>query len=184
MVYILDAAANNPGAAGGALVNWRGELVGVLGKELRNRTSGAWLHYALPAREIAEVVENLREGRSLERAPEAAAPLEPLTLASLGIVLVPDVVERTPPYIDSVASNSPAAQAKLRPDDLVVFVEGEPTASRKAVVDAIGRREKFDEVRLSVLRRGKLLEVTLSAEDLEAERDESNVEPSSPSDEE
>ncbi|MEM9660506.1 MAG: serine protease, partial [Planctomycetota bacterium] len=33
-VYVIDAHANNPGAAGGALVDWQGRLIGVLGKEL------------------------------------------------------------------------------------------------------------------------------------------------------
>ena len=36
-------------------------------------------------------------------------PANPLSLAALGIVLVPDVVTRTPPYIDRVVANSPAA---------------------------------------------------------------------------
>jgi S1-C subfamily serine protease len=164
-VYVLDAAANNPGAAGGALVSWQGELVGLLGKELRSRTTGAWLHYAMPIGEIAATVESLREGRSLDAAQSAAAPLEPLSLAELGIVLVPDVLERTPPYVDAVFPKSAAARAGLRPDDLIVFVGGEPTASCKAVVEAIGRREKFDEVRISVLRRGKLIEAPLAADD-------------------
>lgn len=165
-VYVLDAAANNPGAAGGALINWRGELVGLLGKELRSRATGAWLHYALPIGDIAETVDNLRDGRSLDHSDvPSATPIEPLTLAELGIVLVPDVLERTPPYIDAIFPKSPAAAGKLRADDLVVFVEGEPTASCKAVVEAIGRRERFDEVRISVLRNGKLVEVPLSADE-------------------
>jgi serine protease Do len=165
IVYVLDAAANNPGAAGGALVNWRGELVGLLGKELRSRTTGAWLHYALPIGEIAETVESIRQGRKIEQAPATAAPLEPLSLADLGLVLVPDVLDRTPPYVDSVFPNSPAAKARLQPDDLIALVDGDPTPSCKAVVEAIARRESFDEVRLSVLRRGKLVEVALTAED-------------------
>ena len=51
-VYVLDAMTNNPGAAGGALVNLRGELVGVLGKELRHARTGNWLNYALPIAEV------------------------------------------------------------------------------------------------------------------------------------
>jgi S1-C subfamily serine protease len=171
-VYVLDAAANNPGAAGGALVNWQGELVGLLGKELRSRTTGAWMHYALPIEDIAETVASLRAGRSVEKSDApSAAPLEPLSLAALGIVLVPDVLERTPPYIDAIFPKSPAAAGKLQPDDLVVFVDGEPTASCKAVVETIRKREKFDEVRISVLRNGKLVEVPLSADDLGAAGD-------------
>jgi len=164
-VYVLDAAANNPGAAGGALVNWRGELVGMLGKELRSRTTGAWLHYALPIGDIADAVASLRTGRSMELADaQPSAPVEPLSLAALGVVLVPDILERTPPYIDAIFPDSPAATARLQPDDLIVFVDGEPTASCKAVVEAVRRREKFDDVRVSVLRNGKLIEVPLSAE--------------------
>ena len=164
-VYIVDAAANNPGAAGGALVDWQGRLLGLLGKELRSRSTGAWLHYALPVEEIAGVVDNLREGGAADIAEQTAPAVEPLALGDLGLALVPDVLPRTPPYVDAVASDSPAGRAGLRPDDLVVFVAGEPTASCAAVTEAIARHEKFDEVRLSVLREGKLMELTLSVDE-------------------
>jgi serine protease Do len=93
------------------------------------------------------------------------APAEPLSLPELGIALVPDVLPRTPPYIDAVLPKSAAARAKLKPDDLIVFVDGEPTASCAAVVEAVSRLEKFDALRLSVLRDGKLVEVTLDAQE-------------------
>jgi S1-C subfamily serine protease len=170
--YIVDAAANNPGAAGGALVNWNGEILGLLGKELRSRATGAWIHYAIPVDQFIDAVETMRKGESLDRAELAeAAPVEPLRLADVGIALVPDVLPRTPPYVDAVLPNSAAARAGLKPDDLVVFVEGEATASCAAVVEALARREKFDAVRLSVLRNGKLVEVSL---DPEANEDESS----------
>src|SRR5439155_12658593 len=41
-VYVLDAITNNPGAAGGALTTRTGELIGVIGKELRNSLSNTW----------------------------------------------------------------------------------------------------------------------------------------------
>ena len=169
-IYIVDAAANNPGAAGGALVDWQGRFLGLLGKELRSRATGAWVHYALPAEQIVDTVENLREGRSTRSDDSpAAAPVEPLALADLGIVLIPDVLPRTPPYIDSVFADSAADRAKLRPDDLVVFIAGESTPSCAAAAEAIARHERFDEVRISVLRNGELVEVTLAAEDKASE---------------
>jgi S1-C subfamily serine protease len=167
-VYIVDAAANNPGAAGGALVNWRGELLGLLGKELRSSATGAWLHYAIPVDQFVASVETMEAGRTVDDAdsnPSTAA--DPLSLAKVGIVLIPDILPRTPPYIDSVVADSAAARAGLRPDDLLVLVEGEPTASCSAVVDQVTRRESFDDVRISVLRDGELVEVTLNAEDAE-----------------
>ena len=40
---ILDAMTNNPGAAGGAITNWQGELLGVIGNEQKESDSGNWL---------------------------------------------------------------------------------------------------------------------------------------------
>jgi serine protease Do len=164
-VYIVDAAANNPGAAGGALVDWNGRLLGVLGKELKSRATGGWIHYALPIDLIAATVERLKSGQSQESEGTLSEPIEPLTLAQLGLVLVPNVLPRTPPYIDSVIPDSSAAQAGLRPDDLIVSVGGEPVASCSEATEIISRLEMFDEVRLSVLRDGDFLEVSLDADE-------------------
>src|SRR5207244_3960199 len=47
-VYVVDAIMNNPGAAGGALTTKKGDLLGIIGKELRNTLSETWLNYAVP----------------------------------------------------------------------------------------------------------------------------------------
>ncbi|MFT7639479.1 MAG: S1-C subfamily serine protease [Pirellulaceae bacterium] len=72
-VYVLDAMTNNPGATGGALTNRRGELAGILGKELRNSLNNAWLNYAVPVSSIREAVEDIMEGRARPRSEEDAA---------------------------------------------------------------------------------------------------------------
>jgi S1-C subfamily serine protease len=41
-VYVVDAAANNPGAAGGVLTDSKGQLLGMLGKELRSNLTDTW----------------------------------------------------------------------------------------------------------------------------------------------
>jgi serine protease Do len=108
-VYVVDAQANNPGAAGGALTDWYGQLLGVLGKELRSRVTGTWLNYALPIREIRATVEDMVAGRALRPNDLAAArPESPLSIASFGLALVPNVLLRTPPYVDGVRRHSPA----------------------------------------------------------------------------
>src|SRR5262249_61407249 len=56
-VYVLDAITNNPGAAGGALTTMKGELLGVIGKELRNTLSETWINYAVPLQSQVEVKE-------------------------------------------------------------------------------------------------------------------------------
>lgn len=164
-IFVLDAMTNNAGAAGGALTDRAGRLLGMLGKELRSATTNTWLNYAIPAGQMAKTVAEIRAGRFVARAPEdvAARPKDALDLNLLGIVLVPDVLDRTPPYIDAVRSGSPAAEAGLRPDDLVVFVNDRLVPSAKALRSELGYVDRIDRVRLTVTREQKLVEVTLGA---------------------
>ncbi len=122
-VYVLDAMTNNPGAAGGGLTTIDGELLGLLGKELRNRQDNTWLNYALPVEAVRESVAGIIAGRP--QIPPKTAPLpvrRPIELSQLGVDLVPDVVDGTPPFVDGVVPGSAAATAGLVPDDLVLFV--------------------------------------------------------------
>jgi len=160
-VYVLDAYANNPGAAGGALVDWQGRLLGILGKELRSEVTGTWLNYALPTSSFVSTVENLRLGR-LGRTPlERPKPVESHSTEALGIGLIPDVLPRTPPYVDTVRRDSPAEQAGLRPDDLVVFVGDEPVDSHRAVIEQLAQLERAEPMTISVIRDGTLHEFSL-----------------------
>ena len=58
-VYVVDAITNNPGAAGGALSTRKGELLGIIGREIKNTLSETWMNYAIPVNAKAEV--RLRE---------------------------------------------------------------------------------------------------------------------------
>jgi serine protease Do len=163
-VYVVDAAANNPGAAGGALTDSQGRLLGMLGKELRSNLTDTWLSYAVPVPAFAPGVEDMLAGRfTPAELSEVDQPQNPLTFAALGIVLVPDVVVRTPPYIDRVIPDSPAARAGLRPDDLVVMVDSQVVPSCGDAVRFINRLEAGAEVRIAALRGDELLEFTLKS---------------------
>jgi serine protease Do len=168
-VYVVDASANNPGAAGGALTDSQGRLLGMLGKELRSSLTDTWLNYALPVAAFAPTVEDILAGRfTPAELKEVDRPANPLSLAALGIVLVPDVVTRTPPYIDRVVANSPAAAAGLRPDDLVVMIDSQVASSCRQAIQSIERLEHDATVRLGVLRGEQFLEVTLKIKPTDA----------------
>jgi S1-C subfamily serine protease len=167
-VYVVDAAANNPGAAGGALTDSQGRLLGMLGKELRSNLSGTWLNYALPVSAFAPTVDDMIAGRFTPAKPtHADKPANPLSLAALGIVLVPDVVSRTPPYIDRVVRGSAAAAAGLRPDDLLVMIDSQVASSSRETSSLIERLEHDASVRLAVLRGDEFLEFTLTTKPAE-----------------
>ena len=162
--YVLDAMTNNPGAAGGALTDRRGRLAGILGKELRNSLDNPWLNYAVPVRELETAVKDIIAGKSRPSVDNTARkPAQAVTLALLGITLVPDVLARTPPYIDRIATGSPAEKAGLHPDDLVLFVNGQIAPSIKVLNEQLERIDRIDEVRLTVQRGQDLIEVSLFA---------------------
>jgi S1-C subfamily serine protease len=162
-VYVLDVTTNNPGAAGGALVTRQGELAGMLGKELRNALNNTWLNYAIPIAELRSSVADIRAGRFVARRDAEAAKKPPrsLDLASLGIVLIPDVLERTPPYVDRVRSGSPAEKAGVRPDDLVLLLGDRLVQSCKALMSDLEYVDYEDPIKLTLLRGQDLIEVSL-----------------------
>ena len=160
-VYILDAITNNPGAAGGAITTRSGELRGIIGKELRNTLTDTWINYAVPIQSLAEFVDKAKRGEY-----QLAVKHKPTTGRGVyhGIVLVPNVVERTPPYVEDTLPQSPAARAGLRPDDLIVYVDGEKIVSIKEFKDIVERARPGTVVKLEVRRGDKLVTVDVKLE--------------------
>jgi S1-C subfamily serine protease len=164
-VYVIDAMTNNPGAAGGALTDHQGRLLGMLGKELRNTMNNTWMNYAIPIDEMTKTIDEIRSGKFVRKpTPDVnAKPEKSLSVALLGMVLVPDVLERTPPFIDGLVPGSPAAKAGLRPDDLVLFVNDRLVQSCKALHEELSFIDRVDKVKLTVIRGQDLTDVTLAA---------------------
>jgi S1-C subfamily serine protease len=163
-VLVLDLIANNPGAAGGAVVDVRGQLVGMLGKELRDSATGVWLNYALPASALRKTIGDIIAGRQTTVAEESS-PMLPREkshqVQTLGLVMVPDVLETTPAYIDDVEADSPAARADLRPDDLVLLVDGKRVESQRTFRALLRTIDRRDNVELTIQRDTEILPVVL-----------------------
>jgi serine protease Do len=165
---------NNPGAAGGVLVNYQGELLGMLGKELKNSLNNTWLNYSVPVEVFRKKAQDLIAdgGGLITETPESDQPkvaANPLTLELLGLVLVPNVLERTPPFVDDVRPNSPAAAAGLMPDDLVIFISDTRVTNPRLVKscrilrDELSYIDRDDTITLTVMRGEKLVQFTLKA---------------------
>jgi len=164
-VFVVDAMTNNPGAAGGVVTDVRGRLAGLIGKELRNSLDNTWLNYAYPIDQLTAAVEDIRAGKLRPRTADddLKRPEDPLNLALLGLVMVPDVVDRTPPFVDRVVPDSPAAKAGIKPDDLVLFVNGRVIQSLTTLREQLDFIDHYAEVSLTIQRDDELLEVKLRA---------------------
>lgn len=166
-VYVVDAITNNPGSGGGVLTTWDGRLLGMIGKELRNAQTNTWVNYVMPLTELRQPIEEIISGNfTAKRSSEAdddSASTRPdqYRAADFGIVMIPDVVARTPAFINRVIPGSAAMQAGLRPNDLVLFVGDELIQSVSVMREELGRLESGGNLRLVVRRGDQLLTVEL-----------------------
>ena len=155
---IQTDAALNPGNSGGALANGRGEVVGV-----NTAVVGVGLGLAVPVNEATrKIVGALMSHGRVRRAYVGIAggprPLPPRVRATLGMTTAVEVV--------SVVDDGPAARAGVRPEDLIVELDGVRTATvddlqRLMVEELIGRP-----VDARVVRGGRVLELRLVPDEL------------------
>lgn len=176
--FFIDVVACNPGAAGGALTNYNGDLLGILGRELKSKISDSWINYAVPINAATKLVVDLKSGKEEdvsiarfvadgmagkyipgEKSKKAKGPG-----VYTGIQLVPNPVPATPPYIETVVIGSPADKVGLRTDDLIVYVDGELVQSIKGFKDLMSTYKPGDHVRFDVQRGTQLQTVTIILE--------------------
>ncbi len=151
-VYVIDAITNNPGAGGGVISNRKGELIGIIGKELRNSLTNTWINYAVPIQVLTKFVT---EGKAGKYKPIVKPKNSGGPGGYHGIVLVPNVVERTPPYVEEVLPGSPAAKAGLKPDDLIVYVDGEQVLTVTVFKEILAKTRPGAAVKLEIRRVDK-----------------------------
>jgi len=163
-VLILDLVANNPGAAGGVVIDTEGRAVGMLGKELRDVSAGVWLNYALPSMKLRPAIADIVAGRTIAEKNRDKEPLpidKSHSLTLLGLGLIPDVLEMTPPFVDRVIAKSPAATADLRPDDLILLIGNTRIESQKMLVETLRSLDRRDPIVLTVQRESRIVSIKI-----------------------
>ena len=91
----------------------------------------------------------------------AKAAMDGVFGLALGLVLIPDVLETTPAYVDSVMEGSAAATAQLRPDDLILLVDGRRVESQRSLRSLLRRIDRRDVVELTIQRGNEILPIVL-----------------------
>lgn len=164
-VYIVDAATNNSGAAGGVLTDYRGRLVGIIGKQLRNSGTNTWVNYSVPITNLTSAIQSMQKGdysgqRGITDSTSDSDQVR-TTLKKLGLVMVPDVVARTPAFVDQVTADSAAAEIGIQPGDVILFVNDQIIHSVSALKKAVAPLQEFDTVKLLVRRDEEILTLEL-----------------------
>ena len=169
--FIQTDASINPGNSGGALVNLRGELVGINAATYNPRGSGAGnigLSFAIPTNLAREVMRQLMAYGEVRR---GSLGLEsPDMTAALAKQFDVDVNTRGA-LVARVYRGSPAEVAGVKPGDIIVAVNGQRVDSGQGLHNLEGLLPVGQPVKLDLQRDGKRLSVnaTLKAQPKEVD---------------
>jgi serine protease Do len=157
---VVDVMTNNPGATGGALIDLGGRLVGIIGKELRDEQSGIWINYSLPIDVVAASVERINSGKTRQAAATTPAK-NPHKASDLGLVFIPDVIPKTPAFIDRVRKDSLADKSGVLPNDLILIVNDQRIDSQKTLEQILLMIERGDSIQMLIQRGTELVRVQI-----------------------
>lgn len=184
-VYVVDAICCNPGAGGGPLTDRKGNLLGLIGREIKNSQTDTWINYAIPIGakvdikfkdKDKETVRNISIPQFVAEAmagtykPAEKRPKEVTLGGYTGIRFVPNILDRTAPYIDELIPNSPAVKAGLKVNDLVSFIDGEPIYSIKAYKEFMSQTKPGISIRMEVRRGDQLQTIEVKLEEWPADQ--------------
>jgi serine protease Do len=161
--FLQTDAALNPGSSGGPLFDMRGEVVGIAIAV----PVAAGIGFAIPSSVVGELLPGLEKDGGVTRGALGTF-LQDITPA-LGRAL--GVAGGEGALVSGFVPGSAAQRAGLERDDVVVALDGEPVASRNALIHAVGMRAPASTVWLTLVRGGQQqrLQVTLGTRtDLDA----------------
>jgi serine protease Do len=146
--YLQTDASINPGNSGGPLFNLRGEVIGINSAIISGANT---IGFAIPIAVVKEILPQLREKGRVVRGfmgvqPQAitADMVDQLGLKSTKGALIADVVK-----------DSPAAQAGLKPGDVVVALNGKPVNDPNQFQRDVGTVQPGHVAKIDVMRDGK-----------------------------
>lgn len=150
--FIQTDAAVNPGNSGGALVNTRGELVGINTAIASNTGSYTGYSFAVPTAIVKKVVEDIKEHGSVQRAVLGISMTE-LTqeLASLAGMKG----NFSGVYVAELNRSGAAYKAGVREGDVLVAINGRKMKNPSDVQATINGYKPGDKVVLMIYRDGK-----------------------------
>ena len=150
--YIQTDASINPGNSGGALVNLRGELVGINTAIFSRSGGNIGIGFAIPSNMAQRIVEQLADFGEVRRGYIGAQTqdLDPDLAVAFGVKQGQGGV-----VVVDVEADSPAAKAGLAAGDVITEVNGREVDSSAALRNRFGVLSVGDKVKIQVLRSGK-----------------------------
>ncbi|MCH5279595.1 MAG: Do family serine endopeptidase [Christensenellaceae bacterium] len=168
--FIQTDAAINQGNSGGALVNVRGELVGINAMLVSQTGSYSGYGFAIPTTIMQNVVEDLKRYGSVQRAVlgisgmDVSSYIDKLQAEEKE---VPDFGTVSGVYISEVSRDGAAAAAGLKSGDVITSVDGHNVSKMAELAELLSGYKPGDKVRLTYMRDKKTYEKTIELRNLQ-----------------
>ena len=147
--FIQTDASINPGNSGGALVNLRGELIGINTAILSRSGGNIGIGFAIPVNMARSVMDQLIKYGSVKRGLLGVSmyTVTPDIAQSLGLANAEGAL------VSQVVDGSPAEKAGIRTGDVITSVNGQPVKSNSELRNAIGLLRVGDKVEIGAAAR-------------------------------
>src|ERR1700726_4476475 len=165
--FIQTDAAINPGNSGGALVNDRGELIGINTAIIAHGSQGnQGIGFAIPANMARNVMQQIVEHGKVTRAYLGIVPQD----------VTPDIAkqfgekEARGALVADVSAGSPAQKSGLERGDIILDVKGKPVADSNELRMTISMMAPDSDAKLKVLRNGSEREIAVKLDTMHTEQ--------------
>jgi len=149
--FIQTDAAVNPGNSGGALVNTRGELIGI--NTMISSMTGSYVGYsfAVPSNITRKIIEDLMEFGNVQRGilGVEGGELNSMTSKELGVSQTQGF------YINKVTKNSGAEKSGLTKGDVIIKLDEQNVATFADLSGYINTKRPNDKIQVTYIREGK-----------------------------
>ncbi len=158
--FIQTDASINPGNSGGALVNMKGELIGINTAIMGPTGGNVGIGFAVPTSMAQSVVAQLTKYGEVKRGRIGVQiqDLTPELAKSLGVSQIGGAV------IERVEKDTPADRGGMKTGDIVVAIDGKPITGASSLRNRVGLSPVGTDLKITVLRSGARKDLSLTIE--------------------
>jgi serine protease DegQ len=151
--FIQTDASINPGNSGGALINLKGELIGINSAIYSQSGGNIGIGFAIPVNIAASIMQQILEFGEVKRGllGVSISDLSPETAEAFGI----ESETFQGALVQEVFPDSPAETAGIEAGDVIVAVDGKNISGAGDLRTTIGLKRSGEEIQLELLRNGK-----------------------------